>query len=221
MEANMVTVNGVTMPLKEYKKMIKAKKELSQPKKKTTKRNKKTLTEINLLEKDIKKMVRNIRLIKSLAAYYDHGYKQWGTIAKSIINRPEISRPFILYRVKAREVCNTILDISEIAQKNEKAIYQYIEKLSYQLDDLRGHIDSLCKGISESGVMQMYKEHECINGTGKRLGLKTLVSRSWSAMCEINAIIMQCNNIATTGVNPFEYTQETYNGLINCWSKKN
>lgn len=214
MDANMVTVNGVTMSLKDYRKIIRERKEAAHPKKKE-------LTEINLLSSDINTMMKKVKLIRSLSAYYDNAYRQWGTIARDIIKRKEINSPFVMYRVKARELNNTIDSISEIAKKNEKAIYQYIEKLSYQLDDLRICIDNLCKGISKSGVIQLHGDHECINGCGRRLGLQILVSRSWSAMCDINSIIRKCQNISDIGVDPFEYTQETYNGLINCWSKKN
>lgn len=221
MDANMVTVNGVTMSLKDYRKIIRERKEAAHPKKKAPKRKKKELTEINLLSTDINTMMKKVKLIRSLSAYYDNAYRQWGTIARDIINRKEINSPFVMYRVKARELNNTIDSISEIAKKNEKAIYQYIEKLSYQLDDLRICIDNLCSGISKSGVMQLHGDHECINGRGRRLGLQTLVSRSWSAMCEINSIIRKCQNISDNGVDPFDYMQETYNGLINCWSKKN
>lgn len=221
MDANMVTVNGVTMTLKEYRKIIREKKEAAHPKKKVSKRKKKELTEINLLSSDINTMMKKVKLIRSLSAYYDNAYKQWGTIARDIINRREINSPFVLYRVKARELNNTINNISEIAKKNEKAIYQFIEKLAYQLDDLRICIDNLCSGISKSGVIQLHGDHECINGCGRRLGLQILVSRSWAAMREINSIIRKCQNISDNGVDPFDYTQETYNGMINCWSKKN
>lgn len=221
MDVNMITVNGVTMPLKDYKKMLKQKREALHPTKKTSKPKKKVVTEINLLSSDINTMMKKVKLIRSLSAYYDNAYRQWGRIARDILNCPEINGPFIRYRAKARELDNTMCDISVIAKKNEKAIYQFIEKFAYQLDDLRICIDKLCSGISKSGVMDIYGQHECINGCGRRLGLQTLVSRSWSAMCELQSIIAKCQDISKIGVSPFDYTQETYNGLINCFSKKN
>ena len=40
--------------------------------------------------------------LKSLSAYYDHAYKQWGTIGQTILNLKEIRPTFVSYRVKVR-----------------------------------------------------------------------------------------------------------------------
>ena len=213
-DANFVVVNGVKMALADYKKILKAKQ-------KKVKKEKKVLTEINLLPNDIKAMMRHVRLIKSLSAYYDNAYRQWGVIARDIINLDGIHKPFVMYRMKAKEIHQTMDEIADIGKHNEKAIYQFVRKLSYQLDDLVQHMDALFKGISQSGVMYQHKDHECICGCGRRLGLLTLMSRSWSATQAIKEIIRDCQVISDNGVNVFDYVTETYNGLINPFSTKN
>lgn len=210
-----VIVNGVKMSMADFKKLVKEKKSKTKAKK-----QKKVLTDINLLPSDIKEMMKKVKLIKSLSAYYDNGYRQWGTIAKRIINLDGIRKPFVLYRAKVREMQQTMNDIAEIAKNDEKAVYQYVRKLSYQLDDIRTQIDLLFKGVSESGIIYCYKDHECINGSGRRLGLQTLMSRSLGATIELNDIIKRCQKISDKGVDAFDYTQETYNGMINAFSKK-
>ena len=199
-DAEYIIINGVRMSMADYKKVIKEKKS-----KLNIKKPKKVLTEINLLPSDIKEMMKKVKLIKSLSAYYDNGYKQWGTIAKRIINLDEIRKPFVCYRIKAREIQKTMEEISAISKKNDKSVYQYIRKLSYQLDDICTQMDLLFKGVSRSGIAYRYKGHECINGSGRRLGLQTLMSRSWSATKELNNIIKRCQAISDKGTDEFDY----------------
>lgn len=213
-----IIVNGQKMLLTEYKKAKRANIK-NVTKKKVNKH--KISNDMELISLDIKGMTRRIKLIKSLSAYYRNSYRQWGTIAKSIIQLEGIRKPFVFYNIKVKEMEQTLKVIEEIAKKNEKAIYQYVEKLSYQLDDIRQYIDELCSNIIKSGVIERYKEHECICGEGRRLGLKTLIGRSWGATMELHNIIKHCDNVSTEGVDAFAYTQETYNGMINCFSKKN
>ena len=193
-DAEYIIVNGVKMTLDDYKKVIKEKKS-----KLNIKKPKKVLTEINLLPSDIKEMMKKVKLIKSLSAYYDNGYKQWGNVAKFIINLDEIRKPFVLYRAKAREIQKTMEEISAISKRNDKSVFQYIRTLSYQLDDLCTQMDLLFKGVSRSGIVAHYANHECINGSGRRLGLQTLMSRSWSATKELNNIIKRCQSISDKG----------------------
>lgn len=193
-DAEYIIVNGVRMSMDDYKKVIKEKKS-----KLNIKKPKKVLTEINLLPSDIKEMMKKVKLIKSLSAYYDNGYKQWGNVAKFIINLDEIRKPFVLYRIKAREIQKTMEEISAISKRNDKSVFQYIRTLSYQLDDLCTQMDLLFRGVSRSGVVAHYANHECIIGCGRRLGLQTLMSRSWSATKELNDIIKRCQEISDKG----------------------
>ena len=209
-----IEVNGVKMLAKAYKKQKRAELGI------TPKKRKHIPTDIQLLDSDIKAMLRNVRLIKSLSAYYDNAYRQWGRVAKDIINYAPINAPFVAYRNRVREMNKTLQDIEQISAKSEKAVFQYIRKLSYQLDDIRETMDKLFTNIGKSGLIQRHKDHECINGEGKRLGLRVLMGRSWSAMREMNIIIKRCQNISDEGLDAFDYTQETYNGMLSVWSKR-
>ena len=212
-----IIVNGVPMLAKDFRKM---KRDNANKGKKSTPK-KKVASDMVLMSLDIKAMTKKVNLIKSLSAYYRNAYRQWGTIARDIINIECIRKPFVGYNVKAKEMLATLNEIESISKKNEKAVYQYIEKLSYQLDDIRQYIDDLCSNIIKSGVLEHYKNHECICGEGRRLGLKTLIGRSWGATIELNDIIKHCTKVSSKGLDAFAYTQETYNGMINCLSKKN
>ena len=86
--------------------------------------------------------------MKSLSAYYDHGYRQWGTICRTIINLKEIRPHFVLYRSKATEVEQTINEIADIAKRNQKAVFAFVRKLSWQLEDTKDHMQKLYKGAT-------------------------------------------------------------------------
>ena len=179
-----IIVNGTTMLLSDYRKMKRSQSTIVKPKKKEV-----VVSEVKILSSDIQYMVGKVKLIKSLYAYYDHAYKQWGNIGKRIINLREIRKPFVMFRVKVREMSHTMDMIVEESKRNKKSVYQLIRKLAYQLDDVKNCMEDLFKGIQESCVVQRFAYHECISGNHKRLGLKVLMSRSMSAQQELNKII--------------------------------
>jgi hypothetical protein len=208
--ATTVKVGDKVMTIKEYKAYVKAKKNETliakgrKPKEdKPKKRKKVEVKEISAVAWQIEKMMKPITTLKSFAAYYDHAYRQWGNIAKDILNLREIRQPFVFYRVKISELERLIADIEKMAKRNEKAAYQYVEKIAWKLDDIKTDITNINNGIQRSGVIQQHKSHECINGTGRRLGLQTLVGKSFKAMSQLEDVIGTLKKIADDGTDPF------------------
>ena len=178
-----IIVNGVTMLLADYRKLKRSQLNIK-PKKKVV-----VISEVKILSSDIQYMVNKIRLIKSLYAYYDNAYRQWGNIGKRVLNLREIRKPFVMYRAKVREMSHTMDLIVSESKKNKKSVYELIRKLGYQIDDIRICMDELFDGINKSCVIQRFYNHECICGSSKRLGLKMLMSRSLSAQKELTQLI--------------------------------
>lgn len=210
-----ITVNGKKMTMTEFKKYKKQKQaeinsKLSQVKqreirKKKRESKKKKETEITILPKIVKDIVKNAGPIRSLAAYYDNAYRQWGTIANLILELPEIRNPFVLFRADAYDIVGIIEEISKIAKGNEKAVFSYIQKLSWKLDNTRCKMKTLYNGVLNSGVLFRFKDKECINGEGRRLGLRVLMTRTFKSLDAIDLAIGELNMIATAGLDTFEY----------------
>lgn len=215
MNETYIVVNGVKMTQKEYIKYKKEKNKEIQSKlsqraqrelrKKKREAKKKKVTEITILPSTVKAIVKNAGPIKSLAAYYDNAYRQWGTIAKLILELPEIRNSFILFRADARDIVSTIEEISEIGKGNEKAIFSYIEKLSWKLDNTRTKMKHLYNGVVSSGVLGRFSDKEVINGEGRRLGLRILMTRTFKSLDAIEAAVNQLREIAENGLDVFEY----------------
>jgi len=215
MDETYIVVDGVKMTKKEYIKYKKQKNKeiqskLSQKKqrelrKKKREAKKKRVTEITILPSTIKAIVKNAGPIKSLAAYYDNAYRQWGTIANLILELPEIRTPFVLFRADAYDIVKLIVEIAEIGKGNEKAIFAYIEKLSWKLDNTRTKMKHLYNGVVASGVLRQFDDKECINGEGRRLGLRILMTRTFKSLDTIEAAINQLREIAQNGLDVFEY----------------
>jgi len=201
---NKITVNGVTMTATEYRKQLKAKQAMSNKKQPKKRKAKKRETEITILPAEIKTMLKCAKVMKSLSAYYDHGYRQWGRICRDIINLKEISPHFVLYRSKATEVEQTINDIADIAKRNQKAVFAFVRKLSWQLEDTKEHMQKLYKGATSSGVIEAFGNHEAINGEGRRLGLRILMIRTFKAVQDLENVIKRLQAIADTGVDVFD-----------------
>lgn len=213
---SVVIINGVKMTTSEYKKLLKAKGKIkAAPKKKA----KKEASEIQLDTIDIKTMVKGVRLLKSLKAYHTNGYRQWGTIHKTIVGLNGIRQPFSKYNAKYWEIKSLMTEIEKIGGKSEKAVYQYMEKLGYLIDDMIEIIKELSKGISSNNICQAFANEKAIYENDKRLGLKELMSRVSRTLVDMQCIVNKCTGYSVKGIDPFEYSTKAFNGMMSCWCK--
>lgn len=196
-----IIVNGKRMTMDEYMASIKAKKA-----EKTAKREKSFIQE---LPPYIKTLVKNIKVLKSLSAFYDNGYRQWGRVAREIINNPLIEGSFASFRLSVNEIASVVNDIENIGKKNEKDVFAYLEKLSYKIDNTQKHMNNLCHGVNESRVCEFFKDKEVINGVGRRLGLQELMFRSLHSMTEIDKVKTELLRLRKKGLSAFEYNTDT------------
>lgn len=195
--SDVIIVNGVKMSLAEYKKRAKEINAKNNPK---PQRREKRVTEITILPEEIKMMMRGLRLMHSLVCFYNNSYKQYGVIARDILNTKEIHRPFVMYVKNVREAEDLINEIETISKRNKKDVFEFIRRLSWKLDDAKDNIVNISKGVSTSNVLQRYSDHVCINGDSRRLGLRTLIGRTYSTIKEMDAVIKNLQAIADKGV---------------------
>jgi len=187
----------VTMTEAEWKKLYK------KPTKNTTKMvNPKTIKQLPI---EIKNMLKQVKVLKSLVAYHTHGYRQWGTIATTIMNNRAIKSPFAQVVIKAKQAERLVKKIDNIAKKNDYDVFQYVNQLQLRLEELTTQLNHLVSGINNSHVTKVYKDHECINGEGKRLGLRVLCLRSNKAIDELEVICQRLWDMQEKGVDVFEY----------------
>lgn len=196
-QSQFIIVNGVKMSIKEFKAMQKA----NTKKKKTSKK----VTSITILPSEIKEMMRNVKVLKSLVAYHTHGYRQWGTIANLLMGLKEIKSPFTNVVINTKQAIRLVEKINKIAKENDKDVFQYVKKLSWKLEDVKNELDELVKGINSSGVCHQFRTHECVNGTGRRLGLRILTERSYKAIGDLGYICAKLDGIEEQGMDVFEY----------------
>ena len=206
-----ITVGGKSYTMAEYKKMLKEKKEAEG--------KKAEVKEISAVAMEIEKMLKPITTLKSLSAYYDHAYRQWGTIANEILEHHKIRPHFVRYRVNVSELSSLVEEVQKMAKRNEKAAYQYVEKIAWKLEDIKTHITNLMNGAVESGLMELYKDEECINGKGRRLGLQTLAGKTFKAISQLEDAIGTLKKIADDGTDPFSVGDHmTARTRARCWA---
>jgi hypothetical protein len=198
-----VTVDGKTYTMTQYKNMLKKAKAANNAEAKPKK--KKAKKEENFIESEIKRIMQPITTLKSLSAYYDHAYRQWGKIGSEILENKHVRPHFVHYRVNVRELESLIDSITQY--KNEKAVFQYIEKLIWKIDDIKELIVDIMEGANESGYLQAYKNHEAINGKGRRLGLQTLVNKSLKTIGQMEDAIEKLKKFVNDGIDPLEYEE--------------
>ena len=201
-ESCTIVIGGKKMTMSQYQQILKEKQSKD---KKNNKKKKKQANEGDIVLFNVEKVIKPMTILKSFSAYYDNAYKQWGVIAKTILEHRKIRPHFVYYRIAVREMDNLLADIKKIAKSNETSIYQYVDKVTWKLDDIKTHLNNIIDGAIESGLMAQYKDKECINGKDKRLGLDTLSKKSLKAITQLDAAIKSLKAIADEGTNPLEY----------------
>lgn len=187
-QSQYIIVNGVRMTMTEYNKMKRAKNK--------AKRKKKELSEIQLLPSDIKTLMRNVKVFKSLVAFYNNGYKQWGTIHRELLRIDDMETIFVVVKLRIHEVNSIIENICEISKKKEKSVYAYVQKLSYKMIETKECMQSLYDVVMGTNVINSpFATHEIISGTGRRLGLKILMYKTYDAIAEIDNIINKLHGL--------------------------
>jgi hypothetical protein len=200
-QSQIVIVNGVKMTMREYKKQSR--------KAQKAKKQAKEISAIRLLPQEINYLMKQVKVIKSLGAYYDNGYKQWGVKCRDfVIKHQDIEKHFLNFYMRSKELFALSNEIEKISKANDKAVFQYVQKFAWKLQDLQLIMENLCKGVSKSGVMEHFKDYEFINGQNRRLGLKVLIKRSSKAIDELYQIIYKLNEISINGVDAFQYRTE-------------
>lgn len=190
-QTNIIIVNGNKMSIKEWKLLLR------QTNVTKTKKAYKQVTAISLLPDEIKALMKNAKVINSLEAYYNNGYRQWGNVCKDVINFKGIASPFAKFKIELNKTNELINEINVIAKRNSKYVYSYVRKLSWQIEDLQTAVKNLCNGIDKSDILySVFADSECINGKGKRLGLKLLKSKAVNAIDELGFIAKELNRIA-------------------------
>ena len=223
-ENTIIEVNGEKMTIKEWKASVAAKQKerrgkkrflnLSKPKK-TEKKEK----EISLIAEEIEKMLKPMIVLKSIQVYKNHAYRSWGTIANEILAHDGIRKPMTEYCVRLGELNNLVSDIQSMAKRNEKAAYQYVEKVAWKLDDMKQNIVSIIKGVEKSGVCERFKDHEAIYGKGRQLGLQTVVTKCLKSIGEVETIIESLKKIADNGVDVFSAGEHmSIRERARCWA---
>lgn len=223
-ENTIIEVNGEKMTIKEWKASVAAKQkerrgkkrflDLSKPKK-TEKKEK----EISLIAEEIEKMLKPMIVLKSIQVYKNHAYRSWGTIANEILAHDGIRKPMTEYCVRLGELNNLVSDIQSMAKRNEKAAYQYVEKVAWKLDDMKQNIVSIIKGVEKSGVCERFKDHEAIYGEGRQLGLQTVVTKCLKSIGEVETIIESLKKIADNGVDVFSAGEHmSIRERARCWA---
>lgn len=213
---SMIVVNGVSYTQSEYKKYLKEKGKIkSAPKKK----KKVVPTEIQLDGLEIGVLVKGVKLLKSFDAYYHNAYRQWGKEVKEVLfENKEIGGQFIKFVSKYKEIESLMSIIEKVSGKSEKAVYQYIETMGYKVDDIIEILTNLSKAISKNDICQRFNNRKFIFENGRRLGLKELMSRVCRGLIDMQSIIIKCGAYGKKGIDPFEYTTKSLNGMLSCWS---
>lgn len=189
MEARFVTINGKSFTKKEYDAFKKA----SSPKKPHKKaKRQKTYNEYKEVAPYIEGLMKGIKTCKSLAAYKRNGYRQWGNNCKLVLNMKEIKEPFNEFCDAFHAMDEAFDDVKRESKMGTKATFQYLQIFAWKVADLGVALKTLYDGIAKSNILASpMANEEMICGEGRRLGLKTLVSRSFTTCANMDTLLKE------------------------------
>jgi hypothetical protein len=219
-----IIVNGERKTIEQWKEEVKAKQKERRGKKRfldlsKPKKQKKETKEIGVVAEEIEKLLKPIITLKSIQVYKNHAYRSWGKIANEILSHKGISKAMSAYCVKFGELNKLVEDIQMMAKGNEKAAYQYVDKIAWKLDDMKRDIVEIIKATEESGVCERYKGHEAIYGEGRQLGLQTVITKSLATISEVEEVIATLQEIADKGTDSFSYGNHmSAKSRARCWA---
>lgn len=219
-----IIVNGERKTIEQWKEEVKTKQKERRGKKRfldlsKPKKQKKETKEIGVVAEEIEKLLKPIITLKSIQVYKNHAYRSWGKIANEIFSHKGISKAMSAYCVKFGELNKLVEDIQMMAKGNEKAAYQYVDKIAWKLDDMKRDIVEIIKATEESGVCERYKGHEAIYGEGRQLGLQTVITKSLATISEVEEVIATLQDIADKGTDPFSYGNHmSAKSRARCWA---
>ena len=198
-QSDKIIVNGVSMTMAEYKKM---KRQV-----KNKKRKKKMQNEIKLLPEDVNYLLKDIKVVDSLLAFHRNGYRQWGRIHRDLMKVDDMEHNFLLLKTASYEANEKLNEIAEEAKKSNKSTYGLISDLAYKITKLGERLNALYIVVHDSNIVNSpFNTHEIINGTGRRLGLKTLINRTGDALDNMVSIITKLQDLS---VIPDDYYNNT------------
>ena len=194
------TASGCTM----YNGVLMTKKQIADLKKSTnkpkTKRAMHYTNEYSTIAAVTVKAVEHCSCIRQFQSYYDHGHRAWGKAFNAIVNEHKCIRcNFVSLRSLTYKINRQVSIIDNSGKKGLKETQYNILKLSWILDDYLVKINHLVNEIIASHVMDLYKDHEAINGVGKRLGLKILVERSSKSIQDLTELINSLQILSKDG----------------------
>ena len=223
-ENSFIVVNGEKITIKEWKKRVVEKQKTRRGKKrfldlKKPKKEEKQVKEISAVALELERLIKPMITLKSVQVYQGHAYRSWGTIANEILSHKCISKPLAHYCVRYGELNELISEVQKMAKSNEKAAYQYVEKIAWKLDDMKKDIKDIIAVLDITGVLERFKHHEAIYGKGRHLGLRTVVTKCLKSITEIEDIVGTLKQIAEDGTDPFAYGDHmSAKTRARCWA---
>lgn len=209
-EIEYVYVDGKKITKKEWMESVIAKQKERRGKKRfldfsKPKKTEKKTKEISIVAEQIENLIKPMTALKSLQVYKTHAYRSWGTIANEIFAHKGISKPMAAFCVNFGEMNRLINNVQTMATKNEKAAYQYIDKLVWKLDDMKQNITEMLEAVESSGICERFKNHEAIYGKGRQLGLNTVAKKCLKTLGNLEETMTSLKKIADNGTDPFSY----------------
>lgn len=214
-----IIVNGVKMTTKEYKAYQKAKNAQLAPEKPKKKVKVQTpKNEVQILGPICQRVIKSVGVVQSLINFIDDGKKEFGHSTDYILRQHRIlGTRFSVLRQRLRTLESKMNEVSRLSRLGENDVYQYIENLSYKLDDVRIELEKTMKAVDTSRVMETFKGESCIEATGKRLGLREIMKRSHKSIEKMQTLYTELHDLGLqNGADVSVYNPHTGKRYLGC-----
>lgn len=161
---------------------------------------------------------KSVRCLKTIWSFYEHGYRQWGTIFNKMLEfYPKLNGALVRYHSKYNEILDTQSELEKMIKRNKcnKAFFSLARTFGYQMFSLLDIISELSDAICKERIVDcpLYSKHEMIVGAkdGRRKGLIHIVSNTFSMVSTTTKNLVELSKILDEAYdNVVEYSTNGY-----------
>lgn len=133
----------------------------------------------------VKSQLKYMKNVKSVFVWKNQGYKSFGAIARDIVESNPLVSPYNNFSSKYRRASDKWNNVVKYSKRNSKETYNCLLEFLWAYEDTMSALEKLITVIDHWGIHQNpYTTQKCFVSTGRKLGLREVMKRAYSAVTQ-------------------------------------
>ena len=137
----------------------------------------------------VKSGLKHMKNVKSVFVWKNQGYKSFGAIARDIVESEPLASPYNNFSSKYRKASGKWDNVVKYSKRNSKEAYNCLLEFLWAYEDTMEALDRLIMVIDKWGMHKNpYTTQKCFTSTGRKMGLREVMKRAYSAIVQWNIV---------------------------------